>query len=342
MPGLLGHPVQAALLGHVASIADAIRAEMCLCHADTYARFAAGGTPHEPDFVATLVHRLPNRIVNATTPNLPSSLTMQVIGIFIHQSPMATFLGSRCELGDMLIAARAMKPQGSDGVATLVQVKKASSANRATIASLAGAPQYQLYDQWPPFVVSAWNPNAIGLPCTPEQGVLGIVNAAPCALPVSQPPLYAHWGWEDFRAKYVVKDLASSWAEVIAFAGGQDFLLPATNAPKGFDDWSYVIQQLLLHTAQLTYNRRPSGRVNAPRANIVTMATSMPYFLTFQGDVLDDIDFYGDGEPPKRGTYELGPDDGGGFGMILVEFFSSEWSAEPSDDRWRRRDLPRG
>lgn len=362
MPGLAStHLGVRAMAPHVPALRQAIEAGLCGAHRDAYRR-GGSAQPQEPDFVACASRFVPRAIAQSLVGQ--ATVSVAAVGVFVHQSPMVTFGTAsggqnRCELGDLLIAAR-MPASGQsghyEGTAILIQAKAAS--NKGPLAPgvqalrAANTPQYQLYSgvpQWPTFTTPAWgNPSApLVLQAGPQKGVLGIVDQQPCGCSVAN--RVVHWGYEDFWSSGQVAPLAQEWANVAAFTGGTAFAQPVAVTRQPPDDWSYVITQLLQVTVGLLFNRQRSGFVKGARGQI-TLALSAavnefdmtlgarPNWQDILPKVIHSSNYAlshllglagssareprsGDGIPdnPSRDRPTVEWDDGRGFGVVLVD-----------------------
>ena len=114
---------------------------------------AGGKKLQEPDYSAAFAIELPPILnANKVFPNIHFG------GCFVHQSPMATFVGqnatrSRCELGDLLVLCHEVIDGDDRYNAALLQWKILKSGAE-TLSGLA-LRQLDLYEHWPLFSLTS-------------------------------------------------------------------------------------------------------------------------------------------------------------------------------------------
>jgi hypothetical protein len=87
----------------------------------------------------------------------PLGLTVNVGGVFCHQSPKVDIAGNECEVGDLLFLLRYSTGGTATYNALLLQTKMIKDASRFDANRFfsgrkrSGDIQYRLYDDWPPF-----------------------------------------------------------------------------------------------------------------------------------------------------------------------------------------------
>ena len=239
-----------------------------------------GGPPQEPDYVAELVHSGVAALAAKWRPLLaPHGLSLQIIGVFTHQSPMVEFTGptgtlDRCELGDLLLAVRFPGASGTPGVASLVQAKMST----ASVATIAGSDpkQHHLYSTWPDLDLWRTSFKSIDIQSSGEQGFLGeIESVGPTA---AAPPSQRVWQMEDFLGTTAQNPLEDLFADLAAGQVGREFYPftgprpapPFITAPSAQDEWNFLIDYLLNVTFLKVYARARTGVFGRPRGGIVT------------------------------------------------------------------------
>ncbi len=185
--------------------------------------------PQEPDYVAELVRTGVPALATAWRPHFAShGITIDILGVFIHQSPMVDFPGplgatTRCELGDLLLAVRFPKVTAPSGTAFLTQAKM----SRATVRSVASSDpdQHHLYSTWPDFDLARTSHSAIAIGTVGDQGKLGeISKSGPTTTGVV--PAVNTWKTEDFLASGPTADLEDILADIAAGVAGRPFSPP--------------------------------------------------------------------------------------------------------------------
>ena len=111
--------------------------------------------PKEPDYIASLVTKLPNDLIQILNSYIPNRL-FKVGGCFIHQKPIVRFTSPqyahlrRPELGDLLIVYKETKNNENRYNALLLQAKKSNDVYYTPIHHN-DQHQYILYTKWPKF-----------------------------------------------------------------------------------------------------------------------------------------------------------------------------------------------
>ena len=211
----------------------------------------------EPDYNAAMAIELPP-LVNAcgVFPGVKFG------GCFIHQSPMATFVGkdgksSTCEVGDLLVVCHDVVDGEDRYNAALIQWKKLSSGvEKITGAALK---QLDLYEHWPVFILNCCNCQFDIQPKTVTPGAqYGLVLSDPsvsmyCTIPsmtlkVADSPSFA---------RFIIN--------LMKWQTGRPFVLDENQRVQ--DSWSALIIHLLFVTLSKRFNRKNVGYEDWPRAS---------------------------------------------------------------------------
>lgn len=246
-------------------------------HLPGYARQASS----EPDFVAAFVLFAAPQIARAWAALLqPEGITLNVTGVFCHQSPMVRFDAkghawpppnppARCELADLLI----VHDERINGTvvyrrAALIQAKK-------TMTGFVGAPdpvQYHLYNRLPPFEI---------IPKRFDRGPRDFGSRASFPLP---------WNGMQYGLIQDTKGRPASWhmhwpsaplrcaphRQLYRFM--TDMLVPTRFAgreadPTGTDDWDKTIRELLNITAHRQFRLKSLLGSRRARAGSLQLAS---------------------------------------------------------------------
>lgn len=212
----------------------------------------------EPDYVAKLVDVLPRFIANTLSGLLPGR-QISAGGAFIHQKPLAHFIGKTGykdpELGDLLVVCREKRFSGYVYNAMLLQAKRSKNPFNETVPN---DHQYLLYSEWPEFEY-----RRAGILNGKTRSILPktITQGAQYLLIDDIRPGYLYTATVD-RPMNGSKWFARTLATILSFDGGRTFQV---SNPR--DDWSQVILDLLCLSASAVFNRRNSGYVGAHRWN---------------------------------------------------------------------------
>ena len=239
--------------------------------------------PQEPDFVAELVKTGVPALAKAWKPHLAKhGLSIDIVGVFIHQSPMVDFTGplgaARCELGDLLLAVQFPNVTAPSGVALLAQAKMQKPTGHTTVHSVASSDpdQHHLYSTWPDFGLTHTSHKTIAIRSLGDQGMLGeISRGGPTTSGVT--PAATTWMTEDFLAPGPTADLADVLADMAAGTLGRSFspfvgprISPPASHPSATSEWDFLIDYLIGVTLSKTYTRTRIGVKGHPRGTIVT------------------------------------------------------------------------
>lgn len=218
-------------------------------------------TIQEPDYVASMVLILP-RLLNSshTYPGVRFS------GIFIHQSPKATFNGkygnpSTCELGDLLVVCH-NKVDGDDRYnSALIQWKKTDKASETITGN--DLKQLDLYEHWPSFSLSSVKGAVFDIyPKTVSPGAqYGIIKSGTPEEFFSTIPC----------VNLTVQDAFSFARFLINFMKwhtGRPFTID-TSPPS--DAWSLLITNLINVSLSKKFNRSNIGQVERDRVSCPEM-----------------------------------------------------------------------
>lgn len=248
--------------------------------------------PQEPDYVAELIRTGVVALASAWRPQFASlGLTLDILGVFIHQSPMVDFQNPpgttvRCELGDLLLAVRFPGVAAPSGTAFLTQAKM----SRATVSTMAGTDQHHLYSTWPDFELARTTHAAIAIGTAGGQGMLGeIFKSGPKTTGV---PVMNTWKTEDFLTLGSTVELEDALADLAAGVAGRSFspfhgprTPPPAGTPSANQEWDFLIDYLLSVTFSKAYTRSSIGVLGQPRGIVVT-ALSGGQVLRWQNNEL--------------------------------------------------------
>jgi hypothetical protein len=305
---------------NVAALAKA--ADPAIAGALTHGGLGVKAPTSEPTAVAAVTWVATSAIAAAWSPLLrPHGLVATLHGVFCHGSQKVSFndvSGAKrtCELADLLIVVDDCTGGSvSDRRAVLVQAKLFSKARTISTSGTA-AHQLDLYTRWPSFnftsaayVATARDFGASGCPGSKaEAGRYGGIDLTP--LPAV---------WENIVP--TVAGMAAGTGTFLAeflskmVVGAPTFGRATT--PKGSDDWSSTVDELLLITAGQTVRLAASlgtgpgrGRGTSATASLVADQPAATLVEVFRGL---------GAPPPTVSPPERGPDGGISVIRIAVE-----------------------
>lgn len=248
--------------------------------------------PQEPDYVAELIKTGVPALAAAWKPHLAAQgLTVDILGVFVHQSPMvdfpdATGTPTRCEIGDLLLAVRFPSVPAPSGVASLTQAKMSPG----TVSSLAGTDQHHLYSTWPDFELARTSHVGIAIGPATDQGLLGEISSfGPTS---AGQPTVDTWKTQDFQSPGTTGDLQDILADLTAGVVGRPFspfygprIPPTVGSPSASAEWDFLIDYLLSVTFAKAFTRTRIGVSGQPRG-IVVNAFSDGQVLRWEDDRL--------------------------------------------------------
>lgn len=220
-------------------------------------------SPEEPDFVASLVSELPNKIRKTLSVAFPKD-HFEVSGIFCHQKPIVHIgMNKNPELGDLLLVLQIKSGNEDRFNSLLLQAKKTSK----TVYKIPSSEYHQLelYTKWPEFtylragILNKTKRNIIPKAATvgaqylliKENDISGSnLSVAPAASQLSP-----------------VNTFSETLISFLAFTTGRSV---ESIDNKSTDDWTNMIQDLLRVAKQSSYTRRNSKRIKEPRYNGTT------------------------------------------------------------------------
>ncbi len=236
--------------------------------------------PQEPDYIASLVTKLPNELIQILGNHLPG-MQFKVGGCFIHQKPIVKFLPSAYlgyrmpELGDLLIVYKETKNNADRYNALLLQAKKTNDIYN-TYIQCQDVHQYVLYTEWPKFEYQrAGRLNGRVRSISPKT----ITSGAQYLLIDEHHNAY-HWHYpvtfwcaSADNPLEASNSLATALLQLIEFQTGRTFVPKGSN----IDQWSRMIWDLLDISAQSVFNRRRNGFNNYLRSsgNIITYLSTL-------------------------------------------------------------------
>lgn len=241
---------------------------------DTWKRCTQqGNRPQEPDFVAGLVLESSPHLYNTLRTIFGQhGIQFSLTAVFCHQTPKVKFDGmakTSCELGDLLFVHVHTSRTGSVTRNALLYQAKMSSKLPHRVSSNE-FDQLRLYTDWPLFAYHRSQPLTgqrdvtpklphTGAqymliddrpPSDPESGLSGVAGTYPIVTCMADRYLQGH------------NHLAAELFEFLLLRSGRGYA-EKTSAP--IDGWSQLVGDLLLTGLQKAFNRRNSGRSNAPR-----------------------------------------------------------------------------
>lgn len=87
-----------------------------------------------------------------SSPLAAHGLSLQMTGVFCHQSPYVVFgSGKTCELADLLVVVDIHLANRMERRAVLIQAKMASQAKTVSVSGISSLTQLALYQSWPDF-----------------------------------------------------------------------------------------------------------------------------------------------------------------------------------------------
>lgn len=221
----------------------------------------------EVGFVAAVVLGGVWELAQAWKPLLaPLNLSVNISGVFCHQSPKATFLDAQgmsasCELADLLVVV-----EDYTGVspyrrwATLIQAKMANAAGGQSLSKSGDLRQLHLMSNWPQFTLPYpyWPGPRDFSTCT-QPGSLS--NCGRYGLITGQP----NPTWHQHIPAAVMSGGGVSLGAFLAGmveTGQTRFGREATGV---VDDWSRTIEELMCHTYAQVFNYRRGFSGSKPR-----------------------------------------------------------------------------
>lgn len=203
----------------------------------------------EPDFTAALAVEFPSIMSKSKTfPNVRFG------GCFIHQSPMATFNGGRCELGDLMIFVHKQTMDGDRYNASLVQIKK---TDKSPVKITAGneLKQLFLYENWPSIFVKQLRSQYDIFPKTCTKGgtycIIKDSERQSVQFYMAEPLHTMQCDSNNTLGRYIVNMIDWQAGRVIADEKNKDS-----------DEWSRLIWDLLHYCETAVFKRNNSGYVN--------------------------------------------------------------------------------
>lgn len=224
----------------------------------------------EPDYIASLVTKLPNDLIQILNSYIPNR-QFNVGGCFIHQKPIVRFTSTQYanyrmpELGDLLIVYKETKNNEDRYNALLLQAKKSNNVYYTPIHHN-DQHQYILYTKWPKFEYRrAGRLNRKSRSISPKTITPGAQyllideqhNAAHWHYPVT------FWCAKADNPLEASNSLATAILQLIDFQTGRTFVAKGLN----IDQWSRMIWDLLDISVQSVFNRRRNGFNNCPRSS---------------------------------------------------------------------------
>ena len=227
----------------------------------------------EVGFVAAFVLAGVPAIAKAWRPILRTAgLSVQMAGVFIHQTPQVKFTDSRgiprkCELADLLIVVDHLTSRGMGRrVAALVQAKMASPSGVTTLRSPGDMVQLELLSTWPPFTMPRrFAPGPRDFSNCTHSGSLQDCGRYGLISPQSSP---------DWRQSAPSQTISSGGMQLGTFAarmlgtGQTGFGREATGLA---DDWSRTVDELLTISGGTAFRHAASLGGRRPlRGSVVT------------------------------------------------------------------------
>lgn len=224
----------------------------------------------EPDYIASLVTKLPNDLIQILGRYIPN-IQFNVGGCFIHQKPIVRFTSPqyahhrRPELGDLLIVYKETKNNEDRYNALLLQAKKSNDVYYTPIHHN-DQHQYTLYTEWPKFEYHrAGRLNGTSRSISPKTITPGAQyllideqhNAGHRHFPVT------FWCAKADNPLEASNSLATALLQLIEFQTGRPFVAKGRN----IDQWSKMIWDLLDLSTNSAFNRRRNGFNNRPRSS---------------------------------------------------------------------------
>lgn len=212
---------------------------------------------HEPDYIASIVEKLPIKLVDILK-NIDKTSKFTVASVFCHQSPKVDFSSTnKPEIGDILFVFCDYDPSSNSTIynSLLLQAKKVLSASITEVG-----PQFELYSNWPKF--KYWTPKILKgrkvnvLPKTLNAGgkYLLINDTVACpTMYMTAPAINPITG---------TKSLSEDIADLITFSAGRTF---GKKARIYRDGWTKLIWDLIEFSLVTNYNRTTLGHISSPR-----------------------------------------------------------------------------
>lgn len=286
-----------------------------------------GKAPEEPDYVASLVLESTPLFFNALNAIFsPMGISLSMSAVFCHQTPKVKFSSPprSCELGDVLFVYVHTPKQGSVRRNALLFQAKMTHQQPHRIAGPGDKLQLSLYTEWPDFEyqLSGNLLNGKKRQVTPKSrhagaqylmiddrplndpnsGLLAFPGTYPIGCCMADEYLYPH------------HDLASELFGLFTFHSGRPFEDKYT-AGLG-NNWSQVVWDLIEAGRIKSFNRKNSGRKNAPRTAgdplVLKDGASFNQSTShFQGEM---------GDPPRYDNHSVSEDNPeSGVSVILIE-----------------------
>lgn len=221
--------------------------------------------PQEPDYIASLVTKLPNDLIQILNSYIPNR-QFNVGGCFIHQKPIVRFISPKYagyknpELGDLLIVYKETKNNTDRYNALLLQAKRTKNIYNISIKE---QHQYVLYTEWPKFEYHRGRLNGVSRSVSPKTITPG---AQYLLIDEQHNAGYGYYASTFWCAKadnpLEASDcLATTILQLIEFQTGRPFVAKGYN----IDHWSKMIWDLLDLSTKSIFNRRRSGFKKCPR-----------------------------------------------------------------------------
>lgn len=245
-------------------------------------------SPQEPDYIASLVTKLPNALIQILRTYIPN-MQFNVGGCFVHQKPIARFTSPQYanykmpELGDLLIVYKETKKNEERYNALLLQAKKTNDVYNTPIHRN-DRHQYILYTKWPKFEYHrAGRLNGISRSVSPKTITIGAQylliderhNVGCRHYPIT------FWCASADEPLVASNSLATALLQLIEFQTGRTFVAKGSN----IDQWSRMIWDLLDMSVQSVFNRRRNGFNKHPRSSGDIIA----FLSTFNNEEVDEI-----------------------------------------------------
>lgn len=234
----------------------------------------------EPDYIASLVTKLPNDLIQILGRYIPN-IQFNVGGCFIHQKPIVRFTSpqyigyAKPELGDLLIVYKETKNNADRYNAILLQAKKTNNICNTHIRHQ-DQHQYTLYTEWPKFEYHrAGRLNGISRSISPKTITPGaqylLIDEQHNAGHRHYPATF--WCAKADNPLEASNCLATTVLQLIEFQTGRPFVAKSRN----IDHWSQMIWDLLDLSTNSAFNRRRNGFRNCPRnsGDIITYLTTI-------------------------------------------------------------------
>ncbi len=219
-------------------------------------------TPQEPDFVAELVHCIPQDIYNSLKANVPG-YQFAVSGAFCHQKPVADMgLSKNPEIGDLLVVYIEENKYSILKCNALLMQSKITKKT-PYIVPKTEEHQLKLYEKWPDFILKragVYNGTVIRVqPKTLNSGAQYLLLKSP-----HNDEKYVSCAYPD-KKLIPEKKLSEQIIDLMKFFTGRTFQIENNG---GDDDWSKLILNMIRISGASRFNRRASGWINADRLTV--------------------------------------------------------------------------